>query len=182
MSDDTTTPQDDVTTQQPPADDGQQAQDTAPPWGSDDQFDPDKAWRLIQNLRGDLDKVKNDRETFKSKVDEFENANKTELERLSESKQQAETAAAKARTEAIRLRMAIKYSLEEEDLDLLGAGTEEDIEARAKRLAERVSASPTAGGRTTTRPQESLRPGATPDGEPDPTDMNALLHAAVRGG
>lgn len=29
-----------------------------PPWGSDEEFDPQRAWNLIQNLRGDLDKAK----------------------------------------------------------------------------------------------------------------------------
>ena len=31
----------------------------APPWGSDDDFQPDKAWKLIQNLRAEAEQYKN---------------------------------------------------------------------------------------------------------------------------
>jgi hypothetical protein len=33
-----------------------------PPWGSDDEFDPQTAWQLIKNLRGDNEKLKNERD------------------------------------------------------------------------------------------------------------------------
>lgn len=116
---------------------------------------------------------------------EIEESQKTEQQKLAEAKDAAAQEATEARAEATRLRMAIKYGLEEEDLDLLGTGPEEDIEARAERLAARIGAMTEPSDDKpgpSRRPQEKLRPGASTDSDPDPTDMNALLHAAVRGG
>lgn len=143
----------------------------SPPWGSDEEFDPEKAWKLIQNLRSEKEQLK----PLADKAKELEDAQKTEVERASEAKQTAEQQAAEARSEATRLRMAIKYGLEEDDLDLLGSGSEEDIEARAKRLSERIGnkgaedGNEENGGTTTEkptkRPSESLKPGAAPPQE-----------------
>lgn len=43
--------------------DGQQNADPKPPWGDDpSKFDPDKAWKLIQNVKGDLTQEKEKRD------------------------------------------------------------------------------------------------------------------------
>lgn len=68
----------------------QQEPSQTPPWGSDEEFNPEKAWNLIQNLRGDLDKVKNRpvlTDEMKSQLDEYQRINdaaKSDLERARE--------------------------------------------------------------------------------------------------
>ncbi|MGQ0575995.1 MAG: hypothetical protein ACT4RN_17570 [Pseudonocardia sp.] len=63
---------------QPPAD----GAPPAPPWGSDEQFDPVRAWALIQNLRGEVAQARTDRDGYKTKVDEHTRAGQSETERL----------------------------------------------------------------------------------------------------
>lgn len=99
-------------------------------------------------------------------------------ERLTaEEKLTARAAAAEAerdaiRTEMARYKVAAKHQLSEDDFDLLGTGTEEEIEARAKRIAElrKVSA-----------PPPPSFDGGIRTPAPDPADMNALMRAARRG-
>lgn len=70
---------------QPP--EGQQQQQ-APPWGDD--FDPEKAWNLIQNLRSDKEKLAqrpildDDARRKLTEYERLEEASKTELERKTE--------------------------------------------------------------------------------------------------
>ena len=123
-----------------------------------------------------LEQWKNEAKELRSKVKDFEDRDKTELQRLTEAKDEAAQAAEQAKVEATRLRMAIKYGLDEDDLDLLGTGDEDEIESRAKRLAERTQPA-NSNDRT---PREALKPGAA-DNSTDRNDMNALLRAAVRG-
>lgn len=69
----------------------------------------------------------------------------------------AETARADGmHAELIQLRAALRHGLDIEDVDLLGTGTEDEIEARAKRLADRSATTPYKHGKPT--PRE----GATP--------------------
>lgn len=75
---------------------------------------------------------------------EIEDAAKTEQQRLEERAAAAERERDEARVELTRLRMAARYGIGEDDLDLLGSGTDEEIEARARRLAERLAPHPSA--------------------------------------
>lgn len=148
-----------------------------PPWGSDEEFDPERAWRLIQNLRQEKDELK----PLADKAKELEDAQKSDVQRATEAQQTAEQKAVEASVEATRLRMAIKYGLEEEDLDLLGSGSEEDIENRAKRLAERITASSEGNeAPLPRRPNPRLRGGATPAGEVEETDPVKLAENLPR--
>lgn len=132
--------------------------DGKPPWG-DEPFDPDRAWKLIQELRSDKDQLKTERESLKTKVSEHERAQMSEKERAESERDEARQERDAARLELLTLRMAVKYQLDEDDLDLLGTGTEEEIEKRAKRLAERA-----AGSKPPSRkPSERLRGGKDPD-------------------
>lgn len=155
------------------------ADDPKPPWGSDDEFNPEKAWKLIQDVRSDAANAKQDRDAYKSKVIQFEDANKDEKTKLTEAKEEAAKEAAESKAEAIRLRMALKYGLDEDDLDLLGVGDEEQIESRAKRLAERSVSKEQDSSR---RPKEKLRPGAAPKSEDDLPSNPDELAARVSSG
>lgn len=78
-----------------------------------------------------------------SKFDQVEAKNKTESEKLAEAKAKAEQDATDARAEAARLTAAIKHGLTEDDLELLGTGTPDEITERAAKLAKRIkSATP----------------------------------------
>lgn len=106
-----------------------------PPWGSDDQFQPDKAWRLIQNLRGEIDELK----PKVAKLRELEDADKTEAQKAADRAAEAEQRATRAEAQAARLDAAIRHGLTEEDLDLLDGVPADKVDERAKRLAERLA-------------------------------------------
>lgn len=136
-----------------------------PPWGSDTDFNPEKAWALIQNLRGDNEK-KNQRiaalEPHEKRIQEIEDAQKSEIEKAMGRAATAETEAAKKATEVLRLRTALKHNISDEDADLFLTGsTAEQLEQQAARLAalRQTQAPPATGG---TRPVEALQPGASP--------------------
>lgn len=145
-----------------------------PPWEKDGQpFDPDRAWNLIQTLRSEKQQTAAERDTFKTKVTEFERSQMTEQQRLEQERDSSRQERDAARSDATRLRMALKYQLAEDDLDLLGEGTDEQIEGRAKRLAERAATAPTSP--VSRRPTERLRPGSgDPAATPEETDLKKL--------
>ena len=43
-------------------------QDRQPPWGSDAEFSPQKAWRLICRLREDIARLKAERDRLRAKL------------------------------------------------------------------------------------------------------------------
>jgi hypothetical protein len=65
---------------------------------------------------------------------DIEEANKTEEQRRSEALAAAQKTAQDNAAEAARLRLAIKHGLSDEDLDLLGTGSDDELETRAKRI------------------------------------------------
>ena len=111
-----------------------------PPWGTPDEFDPEKAWDLITKLR----EQKNDPAAAKelselrAKVTTFEDATRTETERLQARAEASDKTAAESATELARMKAAVKFGLTEDDLDMLGTGTPEEIEVRAEKLAARL--------------------------------------------
>lgn len=151
---------------------------TKPPWGSDDEFNPEKAWKLIQNLRGDVEELK----PKAAKLRELEDAEKTEAQRLKDQLEAEQASNATSKTEVAKLKAAIKHGLSEEDLELL-SGTPEEIEQRAERLAARLAGTSNEEeqeGGTGRRPKERLRPGASPSTEPEETDPRKLAAGLPR--
>lgn len=149
-----------------------QAGTPTPPWGSDENFDPAKAWSLITNLRSDV-AAKNGRiaelTPFEQKAREAEEANKSEVQRLTEQLAASTQTAAERAAEALRLRIALKYKIADEDAEVFLTGaTEEQLTKQAERLAAmqpQASGQPAPVSRT---PVEALRPGALPN-PPAPT-------------
>ena len=142
---------------------------------AEEAFDKDRALETIRKQR-ESEKAAVDRaKALEAKVREYEDKDKTEAQKLSDAKDAAAAEAAEAKAETIRLRMAMKYGLDEEDLDLLGTGDEETIEARAKRLSERTQPNEDDARR---RPRERLKPGARPNTEAD--DVQPGLGRLVR--
>jgi hypothetical protein len=78
-----------------------------PPWGEEKDFDAEKAWNLIQNLRGDVEKLKgrtvldDDAKTKLAEYDKLKAASQTELEKANESLTRWQTEAEQWRGAAV---------------------------------------------------------------------------------
>ncbi len=151
------------------------------PAAAAEPFDPERH-------NADLRKAKNEAKNLRDRLKELEplaaeaqqlrEASKTDMERLTEQHQSAVERAAKAEAEAVRLRAAVKHGISEDDFDLLGVGSEDEILARAERIAALRSAAAPAPDLTPAarRPVEQLKPGATPV-TPVPVDESAYPDA-----
>lgn len=145
---------------------------------------------------GDLDELKK----AASRLQEIEDANKTEHQRAADELAALKAAAAQSKAEAVRYRVAATNGVAGDDMDLLGVGDEDVLTARAKRigvlvaaereLEELKKASEEAGKRAPVsgRPVAPGWPGATPvqDGRPSARDAGlaaarARGHAQVQG-
>lgn len=124
-----------------------------------------KANREAQQLRERLKVL----EPLAKRAQEIEEAQKTEAQRLTEQLAEAQKTAADRTTEALRLRIALKHGISDDDAEtFLTGATEEAMTRQAERLAAmRAPASPVAAGRT---PVEALRPGALPQAPPPSLD------------
>jgi hypothetical protein len=154
---------------------------TAPPWGSAEEFSPETAWTLIQNLR-------KDKAELGDKVTKFEDAGKTELQRVTDKAAAAETKAAAAELNALRLDVALEKAPEGMSVaqvrklaKRLSGKDRTELEADAAELfadftpATKDTAPPNSG-----RPKERLRPGASSVTEPDETDPMKLAARVPR--
>lgn len=146
-----------------------------PPWGDKPaDFDPDKAWSLIQNVRADADKAKRERDELKSEKQKQEDAKKSDLQKAQDSASSAKTEAQQAKLEAARLRVALKKGLSETQAKRLVGDDEAALEKDADELLASFKQEGGEGGGGSRRPQERLRPGAAPSAEPDETDPSKL--------
>lgn len=155
-----------------------------PPWGSDEEFDPKRAWKLIEGLRGDIGKVKTENEELRGKVQEHEDASKSDQEKLEERASTAEKTAAEATAEAARLRVALKKGLTETQAKRLVGENEEELEKDADELLESFNNPSDDGDDGETprrRPTERMRTGAARRREPDENDPAKLAEAVPRG-
>lgn len=104
------------------------------------------------------DEIDQLRETAK-KYAEFEDTQKTELQRATERAQGFEQQLADLQATNARLMAAATHNIPPDLIDLLGSGSADEINARAEALAERLKATaPPAPAQQ--RPVESLTPGA----------------------
>lgn len=78
--------------------------------------------------------------TAAEQLQALEDAKKTEIERIQERAALAEAERDANRVELTRFRLAARYGLGEDDLDFLPAGSDEEMEDRAKRLSARLKA------------------------------------------
>jgi len=135
-----------------------------PPWGDED-FNPDTAWKLVQNTRADREKLKAERDELAAKIKAVEDEKMTEQERVhrdleAAQQQLAEVNLQKAWAEA----RATHPQLTDEDFSLLGASTPEEVSEKAAKLAARIASQAPADPKLATNP---LR--AQPHGGVDPS-------------
>lgn len=137
-----------------------------PPWERDgEEFSPEKAWSLIQHLREDNTKLKASNESNSAKLREIEDAKLSEQEKLQRDLEEAKARLAEAdMAKAWAEARATHPQLSEDDLELIGVGSPDEIKAKAAKLAARIAAQATASENHT---NPALR--AKPTGGVDPT-------------
>ena len=132
-----------------------------PPWERNgEDFDPEKAWHLIENLR-------HEKEDLAQKNRAYEDEKLTARQKADRDLKEAQDRLAQVQAKAAWAEARAKHPcLSEEDYDLIGAGTPEQIADKAAKLAERIEAQAASdAGRKPTNPV--LR--ANPTGGNDPT-------------
>lgn len=171
-----------------PAPDPEPKGDKKPPWGSDEDFDPDKAWKLIQNVRSDAEKAKAEREELAKKVKAHEDATKSDTEKLEERATGAETKANEFEGKFLRLDVALEKAPEGMLLPQvrklakrLSGSNREELEADAEELFAEFAPDSDDDEKPRRRPTERLRPGAAPSAEAEPNDPAKLAEGVSRG-
>lgn len=111
-----------------------------PPWERDGvDFDPAKAWNLIQNLRADNAKIKEANDGYKSQLKTYEDEKLSETERLQRDLEEAHQTIANYKKEQVWASIKQAHPiLTDEDKALIGEGSEEAMTARAAKLAARL--------------------------------------------
>lgn len=127
------------------------------------------------------------------RLQEIEDAQKTEAQRLADRQAAIERERDEARAEGLRYKAAAKHGVGEDYFDLLGSGDAETIESRAERVGSLVKTNADLTAENTqlkaeldalrqgkpapasARPIETLRPGATPN--PAQTEDDVLYNS-----
>lgn len=160
----------------------QPAETQTPPWGDD--FDPARAWHTITSLREREKELSRQVLTPEQREQLAEygslvEASKSEQQRKDEALAATAKERDEARAEALRYRVAAMHGIGSDDLELLGAGSEEQLTARAQRIAAlRNAAAVPPATPLPKRPTEQLQPGATPAADKSEEDQ---LYEALYG-
>lgn len=96
------------------------------------------------------------------KYREHEDAQKSEIQRATDKATGLEKQLADLQSANARLMAAATHNIPPDLIDLLGHGTDEEINARAEALAEHLKATAPTPALASKRPVESLTPGAAP--------------------
>ncbi|WP_134324706.1 hypothetical protein [Cumulibacter soli] len=184
---------DDATQTEPQAQEPEATQ-AAPPWGSEEEFNAERAWNLIQGLKEDKARLSErafgSREEFEAaksardQLAETKRAQMSEIERakaeLAEFRQAAET----HKVNELRWKAAATHGIPSDYFDFIGGGNEEEVLSRAERLGDLIRAAgstevvqaeldslkagnPLQKGRSVA----ALKPGATPSEHQDEDDV-----------
>lgn len=151
---------------------GQQSSASSDPWS-----DPEVARKEIEKLRRESAGWRTKYREAEPQLTEYQkwqDAQKSEQQKLVEAKEAAERQLGDLRSTNARLLAAATHNIPPELIDLLGGGTDDEINARAEILAERLKATAPASTPTSQRPVESLTPGAAPSSAA-PTDPDAWI-------
>lgn len=133
------------------------ASEKAPKW--EGEFDPERAARLVENLRKEAAETKARLAAYEKAQQEREDAEKSEAQRLAERAQRAEDEAKAARRELIAAKVVAKHGLPESAVSFLTGDTEEEIEAKAQALAELASVGKRPADEIPGKPKPRLTPG-----------------------
>lgn len=155
----------DTAVTEPAAQTGQTAEPKAP-WERDGEtFDPEKAWKLIQNLREEKEQLSTKNRALEDEKLTKQQRMERDLNEANEKIKAYETRTAWAEAKATH------PMLTDDDLNLIGAGSPEEIKDKAAKLAARLEAQAAANPVNHTEPNASnpmLKP--KPSGGNDPTN------------
>jgi hypothetical protein len=150
------------------------------PWGDDKDFDPEKAWTLIQNVRGDVEKLKKERDSLEKQVKEHTDASKSDQEKLEERAKTAEEKLSATERSLLLLEVASEKGLSSGQAKRLVGDTKEELEADAEELLKSFKDDDDAGGGSRRTPKPRLKSGASATTEPDETDPDKLAEQVPR--
>ena len=107
-----------------------------PPWGED--FNAERAWTLVQNLRADKDKLSGKVGEFEKAAQDAADAKRSDLERAIARAEKAEKAIADREAADQRKTVLAKHGLSDDDAAFLAGVSDSDLDARAQALAARL--------------------------------------------
>ena len=122
--------------------------------------------------------TKNELAAAKGKVREFEDLSKTEQERLTDKATELEKNLTTAQANAARFEIALEKGLTKSQAKRLVGSTREELEADADELLADLGMDDDRPS-PSRRPQERLKPGASPDAEPQKSPAE-LAEAVVK--
>lgn len=134
----TTEPQDstDETEQTPAGQETPTDKDKTEQPDTDWQAEAEK-WKSLSRKHEDASKANADKAR---QFDEWQQSQKSEQQKADEAAQQLQAERDEALREAALARAALTHGLTADDLELIGGGTAEEIDAKAQKLAERLKA------------------------------------------
>jgi hypothetical protein len=135
------------------ADDAIISETPAPESGEGEKAKPDDS--VPPEIRAALKKANKEAETLRLKLQQFEDAQKSESQKLAERAEQAERERDALRVESLRARIAIAKGVPPDLLEFLTATDEDELNAQADRLMARLAS-------TETRPKVDVDQGARP--------------------
>lgn len=113
------------------------------PAGADDETLGEGGKKALKAEREARTAAERQAAEFKAKLDKIEAANLSDLERAQKEAKDAQEAAAKATTEALRFRVAAQNGISDEDAELFLTGSDaETLNRQATRLKERTPTAP----------------------------------------
>ena len=133
---------------------------------------PDAVKALIERERAAAKAADDARKAAEAKVQEFEEKDKSELEKLTGKLTKAETKAAEAESKLLRFTVAAEKQIPAEAVDLLQGTTREDLEANADKILELVKS------RNANEEKPDFDGGArepAPDADPEKQHNNDVL-------
>lgn len=126
----------------------------SPGWDGD--FDADRAARLVTNLREESKKSKDELAELRKKLTEKEDAEKSEFQRLQDRAERAETELNATRSALLTAEISKEFGVPAE---LLTGSNREEIEAKAKALAEWATAAKRPSDEMPSKPKARLLQG-----------------------
>lgn len=136
---------------------------STPPWGTNEEFNAERAWELIQNLRSDKESLKTKSDEYAVKVKEYEDAQLSTQEKAARDLEEAQTKATSLASENALLQAVIDHGLSADDVELLRGLPADTIADRAAKLAARVGTGAPKSDPLTRQPKEALRGGSEPN-------------------
>lgn len=151
-----------------------EAQAEQAPWEKEGvDFDAEKAWKLVQNLR-------EENKGLKAKNREYEDAQMSEREKADRDLAETRAEIERLTLEKTRAEIRAKYPiLTDEDMEFLGAGNPDDLTQRAARLVARLEVQEPDKDRMYEPMRRKPQGGLDPTAKSKQTDFirEALMHS-----